>query len=169
MRKFIVQSKKGSTSIIEVEVELVTPVEDPSVMWLPPGEYKARIMEPKSLYIKVDTMVDGKKETIMVPDMWFSHAFYDSYAAALQAAQTLIEQEYQFNLRKYGKVFTDVDLASAFMAIQLVRLPNSSALTPSEFIAKAKEAGHDSLGVCSDPELQAVLEELEAQEPKVTS
>ena len=58
MKKFIVYTRaipgirKGNDppSVIEVEGELIKPTEDPSVMWLPPGEFKFRILKPEYLY-----------------------------------------------------------------------------------------------------------------------
>ncbi len=122
MRKFTIQSKKGKTVVTEVEVEIIRPMEDPSVMWLNPGEYKARILAPESFHQRVEKDVNGKKEFVLVPDVWCWHAFYDDKGAALSAANKLIEQEFAFNQRKYGQEYTDVDLAAAFLAIEVVTL-----------------------------------------------
>jgi len=122
MRKFVVQSKRGEVSISEVEVEIVSPLDDPSVMWLKPGEYMARILRPTSFHMKHEKMVDGKREVVLTPDVWFSHSFFETQGEALKYAEKLIEHEFEFNLRKYGKTYTDTDIAAAFMAITMNKL-----------------------------------------------
>ncbi len=124
MRKFTIQSKKGKTIVMEVECEIIQPIEDPSVMWaLKPSEYRARITAPESLYQKVKKKDEtGKEVFVMVPDVWCWHALYDDKGQALSAANKLIEQEYEFNKRKYGQEYTDTDLAAAFLAIEVVTL-----------------------------------------------
>ena len=136
MRKFTVQSKKGEMTIYELDVEIVTALHDASVMWLKPGEYKARILKPESFHMKMEKVVDGKKEVIYVPDVWCWHSLYDTYGDAFTAATTLIEQEYAFNLRKYGTTYTDVDVAAACLALRLEKLPGSDFKTDAE---KVKE------------------------------
>jgi hypothetical protein len=123
MRKFTIQSKKGKTVIMEVECKVITPMEDPSVLWaLKPGEYRARILAPECFHQRVETDVNGKKEFVLVPDVWCWHALYDDKGQALAAANKLIEQEFEFNKRKYDKEYTDADLAAAFLAIEVVML-----------------------------------------------
>lgn len=136
MRKFAVQSKREGMIIYELDVVVLTALEDPSVMWLQPGEYKGRILKPESFHMKRERMVDGKKETYLEPDVWFSHSLYDTYEEVLRAASKLIEQEFAFNLRKYGTAYTDVDVASAVMCLRLEKLPGSDFKTDAE---KVKE------------------------------
>ncbi len=119
MRKFVIQSKKGKTVIMEVEVEILPSVGEPG---LKPGEWKARILAPESLHQRIEKDVNGKKEFVLIPDVWCWHAFYDDKGQALTAANKLIEQEFEFNKRKYGKEYTDADLAAAFLAIEAVML-----------------------------------------------
>lgn len=138
MRKFTVKSKKEEVTIYELDVEIVTSLSDPSVSWLKPGEYKAKILKPESFHMKVEKTVEGKKEKEVsyVPDVWCWHSLYDTYEEVLAAACKLIEQEYAFNLRKYGTAYTDVDIASACMCIKLEKLPGSDFKTDAE---KVKE------------------------------
>jgi len=91
-------------------------------MWLKPGEYRARILAPDSFHQRIEKEVSGKKEFVLVPDVWCWHAFYDDKGQALNAANKLIEQEYAFNKRKYGTDYTDAELAAAFLAIEVVML-----------------------------------------------
>jgi len=71
MRKFIINYSK-QTSIIEVELEKVSPMEDISIMWLKEGEWKGKISNPVSLYEKHP--VTGK----LSQPIWCWHVFYDS-------------------------------------------------------------------------------------------
>lgn len=54
MRKFVFHHKKGIPAIVEVELEKLTQADDPSVGWLRPGEYKARILRPTSYHMKIE-------------------------------------------------------------------------------------------------------------------
>ena len=105
MKKFIIQSKKGITSIMEVEIELVKPIEDPSVLWLKSGEYRAHVLLPTSLHQKVEKTVDGKKETTMVPDVWCWHAFYATEEAARAEAELDLKREMERSASKGGAKF----------------------------------------------------------------
>ena len=42
MRKFVIISKKGTTVLQEVEIEIMTALTDPSIMFLKPGEWKEK-------------------------------------------------------------------------------------------------------------------------------
>lgn len=79
MRKFIYQSIKGKTSVIEVECIILFPVDDISVSWLPSGEFKARIMAPTFL-------LDKEKDGTLTQPVYCSHAFYDTARLAFEAA-----------------------------------------------------------------------------------
>jgi hypothetical protein len=71
MRKFIINYFK-QTSIIEVEFEKVSAIEDIAVLWLKEDEWKGKISKPTSLYEKHP--VTGK----LSQPIWCWHAFYDS-------------------------------------------------------------------------------------------
>jgi len=166
MRKFTVKSVKGEVIIYELEVRIVRSMDKEFLINLNPGEYQAFILKPESFHMKRERMVEGKKEVYHEPDVWCWHALNDTYEEALVYAGKLVEQEFAFNLRKYGKQYTDVDVAAALMSIKLQKLPGSDFMTdaeklklnPSEFAQKAKEAGHDSLGLCSYPDLDPTKE-----------
>jgi hypothetical protein len=119
---FTIVSKKGKTSITEVECELISALEDPSVMWLNPGEYRARILKPDSFHQKVEKEVDGKKVFVMVPDVWCWHSFYDTLEQAKEVAAKLIRNEFAFQERKYRIDFTEEDVQKAIAAIDVVKL-----------------------------------------------
>jgi len=119
MRKFVIKSIKGEFTIYEVEVEILPSICEPG---LKPGEWMARVLKPDLFHMKREKFVDGKKEVFYEPDVWCWHAFYDDKGQAITATNKLIEQEFAFNQRKYGKEYTDVDLAAAFLAIKVVML-----------------------------------------------
>lgn len=123
MRKFYINSKRGATSIMEVEIQLVTPLEDCSVLWLQPGEYKARITEPQSLLLKVEKVVEGKKEVSFVPDVFCWHAFYETVEDAREVVAKNIRFEMQtFAESKHREVATDEEVGSAIAAVQVEML-----------------------------------------------
>jgi hypothetical protein len=119
MKKFTVKSVRGEFSIYELEVEMLPSIGEPG---LKPGEWKARILKPDTFHMKHEKVVDGKKEVFYEPDVWCWHAFYETKEEACAAASKLIEHEFEFNLRKYGKTYTDEEVAAAFMAIRYVPL-----------------------------------------------
>lgn len=123
MRKFVVYSRKGPTSILEVEVELITALEDPSIMWaLQPGEFRARILKPILFHQKIEKEVEGKKEVTLVPDVWYSHSFYETLEDAHAAAAKLARSSFEFELRKYGKAYTEEDIQAEVSTIKIVML-----------------------------------------------
>lgn len=122
MRKFTIQSKKGKTAIMEVECEIVRPMEDSSVMWLNPGEYKARILAPTSFHQKIEKSVDGKKEFVLVPDVWCWHAFHDSLDEAKEKAIQSIRNSFVWNEKKYHTPYTEEEVQKAIDEIEVVML-----------------------------------------------
>lgn len=116
MKKFIVHVERGGKiSVMEVEIEVVSAVEDPSVMWLPKEEYRARVMAPKSLYEKQD---DGSA----TPPVWYSHAFYWTVHQAWVMAETMVRSELERNLSKHKVAYTPKDLQDKLAEIQEILL-----------------------------------------------
>jgi hypothetical protein len=123
MRKFIVSVKKSPASIIEVEVEIVKALEDPSIIWaLYPGEYKARIIKPTTFYQKFEKNVGGKFELFSIPEIWHSHSFFDSLEDAKFHANELILNSFEFNLRKHGVIFSEEDVQNQINLIEVLML-----------------------------------------------
>lgn len=120
MRKFTIRTVKGEVSIVECELEMLNTVCEPG---LKEGEWKARILKPDTFHMKRERVVDGKKEVYYEPDVWCWHAFHDTEEEARAAATKLIEHEFAFNLRKYGKEYDGYDVAGAVMTIKIERLP----------------------------------------------
>lgn len=123
MKKFVIQSKSGQFSIQEVEVEVILATEDPSVAWLPAGEYKARIMKPTSFHMKIEKLINNKREMVDVPDVWYNFAFSDSLEDAKATCAELIREEFKFKQRKHKIDFTEQDVADAQAKMQVVLLP----------------------------------------------
>lgn len=122
MRKFIVQSKNEKFVIMEVECEVIKPIENSSILWsLNPGEYYARIVAPESTYQKTKQKDrNGKEVFVMVPDIWCWHSFYDSLKDAETKAETLIRKD-------FSSKETEEDIQKAISEIEVVRLrPNNS-------------------------------------------
>lgn len=122
MRKFTIQVRKDKTSIFEVEVEILTAMDDPSVNWLKPGEYKARVMKPTSFHQKFERTVDGKKETTLIPDVWCWHAFYESEEEARAQAIKWVQDDVDFAIRKHREPPTPEQVQATIDAIEVVKL-----------------------------------------------
>ncbi len=112
-------------TIVEVEGEYVSPVEDPSVMSLPKGEFKFRILKPEFLYEPHEVKkLDGSKEKTMVPTVYYSHSIYLSLEEAREATKKLVVGELEFALRK-KKIdsYTAVEVEAKLSDVQEVMLP----------------------------------------------
>lgn len=127
MYKFVIYSRKGKTTVYEVECEKILPMEDPSIMWAPQGEYRARIFRPETLF--EPDLVDGTK---MVPPVWCDHAFYETSAAALAVARKWVRHElvdYQIQKKREPKSEDEVRLAEDAISIVILNpsvLPSST-------------------------------------------
>lgn len=122
MIKYVVHSKGNKLVIFEVELEIVSAVEDNSIMFLYPGEYKARILKPDIFHQRIEKMINGKREFVLVPDVWHSFAFYDDLESAKQASVDLVRAEFNFNLRKYKTAYTEEDVVKALDTLEVIRL-----------------------------------------------
>ncbi len=133
MRKFVVHTRPlpgccktgDAPTIVEVEGEIISSMEDPSVMWLPAGEFKYRIMLPESLYEPQEgKQADGSKKKVMVPTVYHSHAIYHDLAGAQAAAKKMIKSGLDFEVRK-GRLtaYTDEELEAKCAEIQTIMLP----------------------------------------------
>lgn len=167
-RMFTVYTRKNEVSIVEAECYVLGAMD--GVSSLPPGEFCALVTAPDILYEK-------KAKGVIGPAIFYSHSLFRDYNDALNEAESLIEKEFAFKLRKYNTPYTDVDVAAAVLSIKLIKLPGSTfmtdaekfkMLTPSEFVRLAKEANHDNWGV-DDPEMAPVWKELEEQSKKEES
>lgn len=117
MRKFIMRAARdGAMSIMEVEIELVQAAEDQSVMWLPEGEYKARVMAPVELYEKQE---DGS----LTPPIWHSHAFYWNEHQAGVYVERAIRGSLERQKLHYGTEYTEDDIKQKMSEVQVIRLP----------------------------------------------
>lgn len=133
MRKFIVHTRavpgccKGAAdapSILEVEGELVSSLEDPSVTWMPSGEFMFRILKPEFLYESKETKLeDGSKKKIMIPTVYHSHAIYHELPAAQAAAKRMIKSGLDFEVRK-GRLpsYTEEELDAKCAEVQILEL-----------------------------------------------
>lgn len=120
MRKFIVHTRplpgccktSDAPTVVEVEGEVVSAIEDPSVMWLPEGEFRFRILKPESLSeFQEVKQSDGSKKKVMVSPIYHSHAVYPDLSHARFVAESLVVQAFEFNKRKYGTEFTEEEIA----------------------------------------------------------
>jgi hypothetical protein len=125
MKKFIVHTRpipghakdNDAPIIVEVEGELIHGVEDASVLWLPNGEFRFRITQPKFLYEPGNT-----KDKSLMPPIYHSHSIYDTSEQASKVAEKLVFQSFQFALRKYGTTFTIQEMETKLSEITSISL-----------------------------------------------
>jgi hypothetical protein len=118
MRKFVIHTRSlfgGKTNdlpiILEVEGEIITAMEDPSVLFLPEDEFKFCILKPETLYETKEIIhTDKYREKITVPPIYHSHSVYETKYQARVAAEKMIRHELQFVLRK--QLYTSIGLES---------------------------------------------------------
>jgi hypothetical protein len=111
-------------TILEVEGEILTGLEDPSVTWMPAGEFYFRIFKPEFLYESKETKIeDGSKKKIMVPIVYHSHAIYHELAEAQAAAEKMIKSGLDFEVRK-GRLasYTEEELKAKCAEVQILEL-----------------------------------------------
>jgi hypothetical protein len=126
MRKFIVHPKplpgyptSFAPSVIEVECQLITAMEDPSVMWLPVGEFKARILGPQFL-LDQEAKAGGVIEYTC--PIYCSHALFWTINQARAAAERMIRSEFERAQRKQGISFTEEEVRDKFAQIKEIML-----------------------------------------------
>lgn len=86
MIRYVVQHVKGVTSVQEIRCQVLTPLEDQSVAFLPRDDFKVKISEPKSL--------EG--------EVWFGWALSTAPELALAQAESDMIEEAKRNERKNG-------------------------------------------------------------------
>lgn len=116
MKKFIIHYLKGTISIVEVECELITGMQDPSIMWLPFGEYCARILSPKMLLEKNNM---GEE----VGPIYYGHAFYNSEQDCRVKIDHDVRDFFKRSLIKdKTKTYTEEDIQAKLLTIQTIKL-----------------------------------------------
>ena len=115
MRKFVIHFIKETTTIIEVECEKISGLEDPSVLWLPSGEFKVKISAPKSILNKE---TNGTYSAIS----YYNHGIYDSYEEALKATEFLIRKSFELNAVKHNSSFSEEDIQAKLLTVQTIKL-----------------------------------------------
>lgn len=132
MRKFVIYTRAipgccrptGTISIVEVECEMLTAMQDPSVMWGPPGEYRVRILKPEFLHETQKVLNGNVEEKITVPSIYYNHALYESVEAAVAPARSEILAEFEFQVRKNKRSsFTTEEVEAKCAEINVVLLP----------------------------------------------
>lgn len=107
MIKYSIQTLKGATSIIEVELRQVSLLEDPSLAW--------RINAPECMYYIV-------KPSSFPGEAFMSWAFFDSRECALAKAQADILHEAKRTAEKSHSNFDNERYQERLSAIKFVNL-----------------------------------------------
>lgn len=125
MKKFIIYNKKGNTSLVEVECEFVSAMEDPCSNYIQynEGEYRARILKPDFLHDKIEKkQSDGTKISVLRPPVLWSHAFYDSLEIARASAEKRIQSGFKSQKEKNGSEYSEQDVLDMINLIEVVML-----------------------------------------------
>lgn len=118
MRKFIVHTRaipgrpkeESPFYLLEVEVEIITALEDPSILFLPVGEFRFKIMEPKFL------------NDFSGPSIYYSHSIYADSVIARDVAKRMVVEELEFSKRKYKIDYSQEDVENKISKIEEVLL-----------------------------------------------
>lgn len=119
MRKFIVHTRaipgrpkeENPFYLIEVEGEIVSALEYPSVLLLPAGEFRFKIMAPKFLHDVYGSAI------------YYSHAIYKDASVARLVAERMVVEELEFSKRKYKTEYSQEDLENKISKIEEIKLP----------------------------------------------
>jgi len=130
MRKFIIHTRalpghKGEgILLVEVEGQILSPMDDTSVSLLPAGEFYFRIDKPVSLHESHEVkQPDGSKKKTLIAPVYHSHAIYHSVEEARLAAEKTIRQGFDFSVRK-GRLedFSEKDIQEKLLQIEVIML-----------------------------------------------
>lgn len=131
MKKFIVHTRPipgtckiaDVPAVVEVEGELVSAMQDPSVSWLPSGEFYFSITQPEFLCEAEEVkQPDGSKKKVVFPVVYHSHAIYHTMGDALTAAEDIVRESFEFVQRKTGIPFTTKEVEDKWKQISEVLL-----------------------------------------------
>jgi hypothetical protein len=132
MLKYIVHTKSipgvkspSAPTIVQVECEVVTVLEDPSVISMPLGELKYRILKPAFLLEPQEVKLpDGTKKKVMAPPVYYSHSVYPTDGLAILIATQMIRAEFEFEVRKgRSEGYSQEELLAKVSQIQTLLLP----------------------------------------------
>jgi hypothetical protein len=108
---FSIYSRRGQTTIYAVECEKITPMQDPSILWLPQGEYMARVLAPAVFHEPVGTGPE------VVQPIYHSHAFYSTAAEAMAQVEVWVRAPV-----KRGTPKTEEEIQATLAAVKVVLL-----------------------------------------------
>jgi len=118
MKKFIIHTRaipgrpkeESPFYLVEVEGEIITALEDPSVMLLPNREFRFKIMEPKFLHDSYG------------PAIYYSHSIYHTVEEARSVAESMVLSSFEFELRKHGTEINYVEVLEKCKKIEEIPL-----------------------------------------------
>lgn len=102
--------KRTIPSVLEVDIEKVSALEDFGIILLPDGEFKAKIISPTFLS-------DGKSAAI-----YYSWELFSYKAQAILQAKQMVRSNFEFEYRKYKKPFTEDEVKNRIAEIKEVLL-----------------------------------------------
>ncbi len=114
MKKFVVHTIKGKTSIVEAECYQLTPL-DGVFVDIKPGEYCCRITAPEFLFEK-------KKDGSLGSATFHSHSLFNSLDAARAQAEQDIRAGFERALRKQNVLYTEEDVQAKLVLVQVILL-----------------------------------------------
>lgn len=115
MKKFATFLVRNKPTIYEVEVERISAVEDPSIMWSPDDAKPFRILSPESLY---ERRLDG----IMAPPVVYVHSLFDSVTEATTWYKHTIESTTKARAERHSVELSANDLKAMLAEISVIRM-----------------------------------------------
>ena len=131
MKRFIVHTRSvpGQTkssevpTILEVEGEVISALEDSSVQWLPTGEFRFRIDKPEWLSETQEIKKpDGTKHKVLVHPVYHSHSIYYTEAQALVVAEGFVKYSFNFDAQKHQAQYSMSDVLQRLKEIKIIYL-----------------------------------------------
>ena len=115
MKKYSALIIKGKPTIYEIEVEIVTPLQDPSVGWLPLNEYRVRVLAPTLFHEK-------NSSGTLIPTILYSHSLFDSEENAVSWFKACLESTMKERAERHDEKFSEEALKSKLDEITVIKL-----------------------------------------------
>ncbi len=118
MRKFISSYSRQNIFVMEVEVEKISGIEDSSVIFLNPGEWKGRILKPESLYEK---NIDPQGKPVPPTYCWW--AFHNDIDSVMKNIRKSCELDFRKSKAKEAKLDLDqIEIDEEVMKLEVEKI-----------------------------------------------
>jgi hypothetical protein len=115
MKKFVAYTHKGKPVIYEVEAELVSALQDPSIKWLPSSEYTIAVSAPSSFAEK------NAKGELIYP-IFYSHSLFETEEQAVAWHKMSLEKTMKERAERHGETSSEEELKTKIAEITVFHL-----------------------------------------------